>query len=133
VIEFICGFKIKEANEIQAIMCDQDNWSTQTTEDFSVTSLDFASTSEELLCNDGYYVNGIQTKRQETRQEPEYHLAYKDLGFTLETSTVTLNADPTIDGSSCVENDILTDSGTLWVKMEVPDNNVMHYVKGIVL
>ena len=55
------------------------------------------------------------------------------MGFTLETSTLTSNADPTIDGSTCVENDIGTDSGTLWVKMEVPDNTVMHYVKGIVL
>ena len=28
VIEFLCGFKLKEANEAKAIMCDQDHWST---------------------------------------------------------------------------------------------------------
>ena len=112
VLEFVCGVKIKKAIEAKAIMCNQDNWNTQSEQDFGTTSSDFASTHEELKCNEGYYVSGIQTKRQEERFDPRYYLAVNEMSFSVTTSATTL-ADPTLDGSSCLENDSPTDP--LWV------------------
>ena len=103
---FACGIRIKAAIEAQAIMCHQEDWSTQIDEDIVVTSPDFLSTSEELKCPEGHFIDGIQFDTQEGREEPEYHLAYKDLGFSIDSTSLVSLGDPTIDGSSCIEKDM---------------------------
>lgn len=127
-------------------MCHQDDWSTQYDEDIVVTSPDFLDTAEELKCSEGHFIDGIQFDTQEEREEPEYHLAFKHLSFTIESTSLVSLSDPTIDGTSCIEKDMAPtepDPGDpdatialtpedLMITFKVP-NDRYHYVKGIVI
>ena len=81
-----CGLKLSSNlwskigyTDALVIFCDLKDWTNQ----INNQTVGMSSVSEDLTCNNGDYIDGIQAKYEEGQTD---FLAYIDLGSTLSTN-----------------------------------------------